>query len=99
MGTPRLSVQWLPELGAGARTVTVECPAAKTVCTIISPYNQDPELATAHLKAATLYRHEDEHPDCETEGLWAAHGLLALRRQVDEAWDAMRAEAARERRN
>lgn len=92
-------MEHFPQLGAGTRKAIVECTGGRTVCGIISPFNDDEALATAMPKAATLYRHEHEHPGCDTEPLWSSHGLQGIRSMVDQQWDAMVAHALKELAN
>jgi hypothetical protein len=95
----QLFIEYLPELGRGSRRVVVDCPAARTECTIITPHNRDEALATAFLKAATIFRHEHEHPACDTGPLWASEGLDGVKTTIDAAWDGMVADALKELAN
>lgn len=95
----RLRVRQLPQLGAGARVVVVDCPHSRTRLGIVAPTDRYMAQAEPYLKLSALYRHESECGDCDTEPVWSAHGLLELRAGVDRQWDALVADALRELRN
>ena len=99
MSRPRLRVEQLMVLGRQGRRVTVACSATKSSLGIAPPTTAYLAEALPLLKAAVLYQHEDEHPGCDTERLWSAHGLQQIRTTIDQAWDAAVAEKLRELAN
>jgi hypothetical protein len=85
--TPRLRVEPLLVLGRAGRRVVVVCSAARSSLGIAPPTDKYLVEALPLLKAAVLYRHEDECGRCNTERLWTEHGLQQLRATIDQAWD------------
>jgi hypothetical protein len=88
VSVPRLRVEPLLLRGRTGRRVIVVCPAGKSSLGIAPPTERYLPEALPLLKAATIYRHEDECGRCNTDRLWTDHGLQQLRAAIDQVWDA-----------
>jgi hypothetical protein len=96
---PRLRVEPLLLTGRTGRRVTVACSVARNSLGIAPPTERYMAEALPYLKAATIFRHESDHPGCDTERLWAEHDLQQLRAFIDQQWDAAVADKLKELAN
>jgi len=93
--TARLIVAPQPDLGKGAKKISVDCKWSTTTAWLVPGLV---DLTDEQLVTSMLYRHESECGRCDTARLWQ-RADLSLRDAVEDAWQQMGTAELRERRN